>query len=199
MTQAAPHFRPALLSPLRWPAWIGLGLIWLTARLPYNVLLRIGRIMGWLSARIVERRPIAERNLEFCFPDLNADERARPGHDAEGVVRREGDVLLDDHGRIVPEQRELRSQRMPSFDTVLEPNMVEVKNAVDNAAKEIGTRVELVWADKQPHGFFNRSPWQERTLREAEKFLISIGYLKSDSTLKVPVSELKELTSERSN
>jgi KDO2-lipid IV(A) lauroyltransferase len=77
MTQHAPHFRPALLSPLRWPAWIGLGLIWLTARLPYKLLLRIGRIMGWLSARIVERRPIAERNLELCFPELGAEERAR--------------------------------------------------------------------------------------------------------------------------
>ncbi len=63
-------------------------------------------------------------------------------------------------------------------------------------AKEIGTRVELVWADKQPHGFFNRSPWQERTLREAEKFLISIGYLKGESTLKVPTSDLPELTKE---
>ena len=27
---------------------------------------------------------------------------------------------------------------MPSFDTVCEPNMVEVKNAVDNTAKEFG-------------------------------------------------------------
>ncbi len=32
---------------------------------------------------------------------------------------------------------------MPSFDTVLEPNLVEVKNAVDNAAKEIGTRFDF--------------------------------------------------------
>jgi uncharacterized protein YajQ (UPF0234 family) len=32
---------------------------------------------------------------------------------------------------------------MPSFDTVCEPNMVEVKNAVDNAAKEIGTRFDF--------------------------------------------------------
>ena len=29
---------------------------------------------------------------------------------------------------------------MPSFDTVCEPNLVEVRNAVDNTAKEIGTR-----------------------------------------------------------
>jgi uncharacterized protein YajQ (UPF0234 family) len=32
---------------------------------------------------------------------------------------------------------------MPSFDVVLEPNMVEVKNAVDQAAKEIGTRFDF--------------------------------------------------------
>jgi len=32
---------------------------------------------------------------------------------------------------------------MPSFDAVLEPNMVEVKNAVENAAKEIGTRFDF--------------------------------------------------------
>ena len=32
---------------------------------------------------------------------------------------------------------------MPSFDAVCEPNMVEVKNAVDNAAKEIGTRFDF--------------------------------------------------------
>jgi len=32
---------------------------------------------------------------------------------------------------------------MPSFDAVCEPNMVDVKNAVDNAAKEIGNRFDF--------------------------------------------------------
>ena len=32
---------------------------------------------------------------------------------------------------------------MPSFDTVCEPNMVEVCNAVDTSAKEIGTRFDF--------------------------------------------------------
>ena len=32
---------------------------------------------------------------------------------------------------------------MPSFDTVCDPDMVEVRNAVDNAAKEIGTRFDF--------------------------------------------------------
>ncbi len=32
---------------------------------------------------------------------------------------------------------------MPSFDTVLEPNLVEVKNATEQTAKEIGTRFDF--------------------------------------------------------
>ena len=32
---------------------------------------------------------------------------------------------------------------MPSFDTVLEPNLVEVRNAVDQTAKEIATRFDF--------------------------------------------------------
>ena len=32
---------------------------------------------------------------------------------------------------------------MPSFDTVLEPNLVEVRNAVDQTAKEIATRLDF--------------------------------------------------------
>lgn len=32
---------------------------------------------------------------------------------------------------------------MPSFDTVLEPNAVELRNAVDQANKEIGTRFDF--------------------------------------------------------
>ena len=32
---------------------------------------------------------------------------------------------------------------MPTFDAVCEPNMVEVKNAVENTAKEIGTRFDF--------------------------------------------------------
>ncbi len=32
---------------------------------------------------------------------------------------------------------------MPSFDTVIEPNLVEVRNAVEQANKEIGTRFDF--------------------------------------------------------
>jgi len=36
-----------------------------------------------------------------------------------------------------------KGKAMPSFDTVCDPDMVEVRNAVDNAAKEIGTRFDF--------------------------------------------------------
>ena len=32
---------------------------------------------------------------------------------------------------------------MPSFDTVLEPNLVELRNAIEQTAKEIGTRFDF--------------------------------------------------------
>ncbi len=36
---------------------------------------------------------------------------------------------------------------MPSFDTVLEPNLVELRNAVDQSNKEIGTRFDFKGSD----------------------------------------------------
>jgi len=40
-----------------------------------------------------------------------------------------------------------------------------------------GCRAELYLADGQKHGFFNESPWFERTLERAEAFLLSLGYI----------------------
>jgi KDO2-lipid IV(A) lauroyltransferase len=79
MTHRAPPFQTALLAPRHWPAWVGIGLIWLVARVPYSVLLAIGRFVGWLAARLIgkDRRGTAARNLELCFPQLSDAERAR--------------------------------------------------------------------------------------------------------------------------
>ncbi|MEO7935149.1 MAG: lipid A biosynthesis lauroyl acyltransferase, partial [Dokdonella sp.] len=78
MSTRAPPFRLRLLSPLHWPAWIGLGLLWLLARIPYRALMTLGRGLGWLIARIPgSRRHTAERNIERCFPELAAPERAQ--------------------------------------------------------------------------------------------------------------------------
>jgi KDO2-lipid IV(A) lauroyltransferase len=78
MTSPTPPFRLSLLGPTHWPAWIGLGLLWLLARLPYSQLMRTGRGLGWLFARIPgSRRRIARRNIELCFPELSPADRER--------------------------------------------------------------------------------------------------------------------------
>lgn len=73
-----PRFRAAFLHPRFWLLWLGLGLLWLTVQLPYKVLLSLGRGLGALMMLGASaRRRIAARNLELCFPELSAAERAR--------------------------------------------------------------------------------------------------------------------------
>ena len=45
-----------------------------------------------------------------------------------------------------------------------------------------GMRCDLHIYQDQPHGFFNRAKYNE-TVREADKFLVSLGYLKGQPTL----------------
>jgi acetyl esterase/lipase len=53
-------------------------------------------------------------------------------------------------------------------------------------ADELGLRADKYLAEGQGHGFFNRSPWQEKTILAADKFLVSLGYLKGEPTVEVP-------------
>lgn len=53
-------------------------------------------------------------------------------------------------------------------------------------SKEIGHRAEMFLAEGVGHGFFNRSPWMEKTLLRADEFLASLGYLKGTPTIRVP-------------
>ena len=48
-------------------------------------------------------------------------------------------------------------------------------------SKTVGFRAEMFTAEGQGHGFFNRSPWRERTITRMDEFLTSLGYLKSVS------------------
>jgi acetyl esterase/lipase len=57
-------------------------------------------------------------------------------------------------------------------------------------AGPLGLVAELHTADGQPHGFFNRAPWQERTTHQADLFLIANGWLKGEPTIK-PSDEAK--------
>jgi len=52
--------------------------------------------------------------------------------------------------------------------------------------KELGAHVEAFFAEGQPHGFFNRSPWLEKTTERADEFLQSIGYLGKEPKVELP-------------
>ncbi|UXV18099.1 lipid A biosynthesis lauroyl acyltransferase [Pseudomonas fluorescens] len=71
-----PRFRAVFLHPRFWLLWLGLGLLWLITQLPYRALLTIGRLLGAGMYRVAgDRRRIAARNLELCFPEKSAQER----------------------------------------------------------------------------------------------------------------------------
>jgi acetyl esterase/lipase len=53
-------------------------------------------------------------------------------------------------------------------------------------SKEVGHQADLFLADDVGHGFFNASPWREKTLQRADEFLASLGYLKGKPTIQVP-------------
>ena len=74
-----PRFRAAFFHPRFWPLWSGLGLLWLVVQLPYKTQLCIGRGLGALMYRVAgDRRRIAARNLELCFPEKTAAELQIP-------------------------------------------------------------------------------------------------------------------------
>jgi acetyl esterase/lipase len=54
-------------------------------------------------------------------------------------------------------------------------------------SSEAGNRAELYLAQGMKHGFFNKSPWMESTLRQADVFLASLGYVQGNPTIEIDV------------
>jgi acetyl esterase/lipase len=52
--------------------------------------------------------------------------------------------------------------------------------------KQAGVRCDLHVYDGQGHGFFNSDPYRTITLVEADRFLMSLGYLSGEPTIKLP-------------
>ncbi|HBG31168.1 MAG TPA: lipid A biosynthesis lauroyl acyltransferase [Gammaproteobacteria bacterium] len=66
-----------LRHPRHWPLWFLIAGLWVVAQLPYRAQMAIGRGLGLLAFySIKSRRHVADRNLELCFPDLSAADRA---------------------------------------------------------------------------------------------------------------------------
>ena len=51
---------------------------------------------------------------------------------------------------------------------------------------KISDSIEVRIANGQGHGFFNRQPWTDVTLIEADRFLTALGYLEGDPALIMP-------------
>ena len=65
-------------SPRLWPAWTGLGLALLAARLPWLWQRAIGRGVGWLALHLAgTRRRAAQANIELCFPEQSPVDGSR--------------------------------------------------------------------------------------------------------------------------
>lgn len=127
-----------------------------------------------------------------CRPDVLV--LFNPVVDLAGV----GGAVLDGSGHDLKETlspiRGLASGAPPAIlfygtqDRFLDAGLAFVRRA-----KELGIRAEGHTAADQPHGFFNRTPWQEITMRQADEFLASLGYLKGPPTIELPTGspELK--------
>ena len=64
---------PAPTGFRQWPAWLGIGLASVLARLPWPLQRGLGRLVGrFLHAVLRDRRRVAERNIALCFPELEA-------------------------------------------------------------------------------------------------------------------------------
>lgn len=78
MASPSSSLPPPPLSPRHWPTWAGIGLLWLLARLPWPLQRVIGRGLGGLLRVLARsRRRAAARNLQVCFPELDAAARER--------------------------------------------------------------------------------------------------------------------------
>lgn len=68
---------PPPLSPRTWPGWIGVAVGWLLAFVPWPLQRALGGVLGALLFLLLpSRRRAAARNLELCFPELDAHARA---------------------------------------------------------------------------------------------------------------------------
>jgi len=72
---------------------------------------------------------------------------------------------------------------MPSFDTVLEPNLVEVRNAVDQASKEISTRFDF-------KGSSAKVEFTEKSAKERELMLFGDSDFQLDQVRDVMLGRL---------
>jgi len=73
-----PNFKASFLLPKYWLTWLGVFILYTISWLPYKWQLFLGRMLGRLFLVIGgNRKKVALRNLELCFPDMDEKQRQR--------------------------------------------------------------------------------------------------------------------------
>lgn len=71
------HFCRSLLAPRHWPSWMGAGIWYLLAQLPYRFQIVLARLISPLLKRNKKRLHMAQVNIDLCFPHLSEAERQK--------------------------------------------------------------------------------------------------------------------------
>ena len=84
----------SFVAPRYWPSWVGILLLWLLSRLPFDLQLAVGRMLGrlvWYA--IPSRRRVTLINLGLAFPQNSREDNialARKVYDHVGMSIAEG-------------------------------------------------------------------------------------------------------------
>jgi acetyl esterase/lipase len=65
-----------------------------------------------------------------------------------------------------------------------EDNLLKNAQELIAESKKVGHRNELYLAEDVGHAFFHQPPWRERTIRRADEFLETLGYVKGKPTFR---------------
>jgi Kdo2-lipid IVA lauroyltransferase/acyltransferase len=74
---SAAQFNRHLLAPRHWCAWLGVGIWFLVAQLPFRLQLLLARLLSPLLRLNKKRLHQATTNLRLCFPALSDQEREK--------------------------------------------------------------------------------------------------------------------------
>jgi acetyl esterase/lipase len=105
-------------------------------------------------------------------------------HDWPRVTDRRPDMI---EGERISPIRYLCSETPPMlifFGT--DDDLGEPISAFMARAAKVGCHAEVDWAEGQKHGFFNDTPWMEKTLYRTDRFLTNLGYLTGNPSFECP-------------
>ena len=184
------------LSPREWPVWIGVGILWLMARIPWVMQRALGKGIGKiLHALMGSRRKVAARNIELTFLALSVAER-------EALVRQHfaalGISLFEFSrawwGSIKPLQRDLQIEGLEHLQAAVDEGKGVILVSGHFTTLEVCGRLltqflpvagmyrpysskAMEWAVKRGRLRYATAMFQKTEMRPAVKFLKQGGVL----------------------